>query len=353
MTLVFICQVIDEDDPIQSATIRWVKVLAEHKDIRYLHVISLYTGEYDLPENVTVYPIWGYSKILRLTSFYRHVVKIVSRNKVDGFFVHQAGPYPLLLLPTKYLCGIPIYQWKAHPHINRVMELSARHCDDLLFTATKNSFPLDLDSRKIVGHGINTDRFSDTGASRSKSLVTVGRLMPSKRIHLMIRAVEYCNNIFDVSYTLDVIGPLKGKRANKKYIGKIRDLISRLDLSSQVYLRGAVERNQLPALLSQYRLFLNLSTTALDKAVLEAMACRTPVLSTNPCVSDILHPPYDEILFASSADPKRLANRIHSVMSMSDSKMETTQKDVRQIVVDGNSDRSMMDKIVNEIHHHE
>jgi hypothetical protein len=178
MRLVFICQAVDRNDPILASTVRWIEEFARRPQVEQMTVIALRKGVFELPDKVRVHAIRGQSRLTTLARFY-HVVLGAVASGVDGFFVHMGGWYPILLLPFKLLMGKPIYHWKAHPHINRVMNFSARFCDTWVFTATPHSFPLPLSNVQVIGHGIDTSQFRFQEVSKTGDLVTVGRVAPS------------------------------------------------------------------------------------------------------------------------------------------------------------------------------
>ncbi len=158
MKVVFVCQAVDQDDPILATTIRWIEALAAQPPVTGVTVLALRTARHGLPPTVEVRGFGRSNRLATLLAFYREVVRSL-RRRPDFFFIYQGGPYPLLLLPAKLLSRTSVVQWKAHPAISRAMAFYARWCDDLIFTPAKASFPMDLPKVRAVGHGVDTELF--------------------------------------------------------------------------------------------------------------------------------------------------------------------------------------------------
>ena len=116
-----------------------------------------------------------------------------------------------------------------------------------------------------------------------------------------------------------------------------------------VHLRGPVNQDALPELLNRSRVFLNFSQTALDKAVLEAMACEVVPLSTNPCVAEILPEEYIPLLIAKDGDIDDQAARLHRLLSVPESERAAIGRRLREIVLADHSDERLFDRILKEI----
>jgi glycosyltransferase involved in cell wall biosynthesis len=346
MRLVFICQTVDQDDPILASTIRWIEEFANRPQIEQMTVITLRKGRFALSDNVQVHAIKGKTRLVTLARFYKKILGAVTGG-VDGFFIHMGGPYPLLLLPFRLLMGKPIYHWKTHPYVSPMMRFSARFCDTKVFTATRNSFPLPLPNVRVVGHGIDTAVFHIKPLPKTGDLVTVGRIAPSKQLDVMLKALAQCNHRYGTSYRLDIYGPTL--KMNDEYGEYLRALVEQLDLSSSVSFRGAVPQYQLPEILNHYRLFLSFSKTALDKSVVEAMACGLPLISTNPCVEEILPEHLRPLLLVPVADMDNQAQRIHRLLSSDDRQLSEISQALRNVVIRDHSVTSLIDKILVEM----
>lgn len=346
MNLVFIAQAVDADDLILASTVRWIQLFADHGDVGWVGVITLREGAHDLPSNVDVTAIGGPGgRPARLFRFYRAVAEFQRKSRVDAFFVYQGGPYPVLLLPWRLGAGIPVYQWKAHPHVSTLMWFYARFCDTRVFTSTRAAFPVDLPNVSVVGNGIDVDQFSIAPIAPDRDIAIVGRLSPSKRIELGIETLAALRRRSEHVPTLDVIGP----SFDPGYVQRLEAQIAALDLQRHVTFTGGIPRSELPDRLRRYRAILNVSQTALDRAVLEAMACGIPVVSTNPCVKEIVVEDGLDRLCIAPDDAEMVAERLQAVLALQPADRERLGWQLRAIVVAGHSDVSQSDRIVRTI----
>jgi glycosyltransferase involved in cell wall biosynthesis len=346
MRLVFICQAVDQNDPILASTVRWIDEFVKKPQVEQMTVITLRKETFALPDNVEIHAIRGRNRLVTLARFYREVSRAVFRG-VDCFFIYQGGPYPLLLLPFKLLMGKPVFQWKAHPHIGLTMRFYARFCDTKVFTSTRNAFPLRLPNVRVVGQGVDTAQFCIEALPKTGDLVTVGRIAPVKRLDAMLRALAQCNRRCGASYRLDIYGPTL--EMDYEYREHLKALIAQLDLSAFVSFRGSVPQDQLPGILNRYHLFLFFCKGALGKAAVEAMACGLPVISTNPCVEEILPEHLRPLLMVPETDTDKQAQSIHQLLSSEDRQLSEIGQALRNVAVRDHSVTSLIDKILTEM----
>lgn len=347
MNLVFVCLSADASDPVHATTVRWIDTLAGRPEIAHLTVLAHDAGELPVWPNVTVRVFRGRGRIGTAWRFYAEVARAM-RGGVDAFFVHQGGPYPVLLWPIKLWRRIPVYYWKAHPHISVWTWLSARFVATKVFTPTPASLPLALPRLVIVGHGIDVAQFSRSlRPPPHLDLVTTGRVSPVKRLDVMVRALARCNDRFGTRFRLDIYGPTIPR--DDGYRRQLEHLIDELGLSDLVVLRGAVDQAELPGILSAYRLFLNFSNTALDKAAAEAMACGLLVLSTNPAVEEILPPSMRSQLIAPADDADAQADAIHGLMTLGEPQRADLAAALRELIVSDHNLEVLIGRILREM----
>jgi glycosyltransferase involved in cell wall biosynthesis len=139
-----------------------------------------------------------------------------------------------------------------------------------------------IDEYGLSGHrekvAIAHEHFLDTGRfritkdfySRGRVMGYVGRLAGEKGISSLIRAVPY----LEEGIKLKVIGDGESRE-------EVEELIRSEGVGSRVELLGWVDHDELPAHLNEMRLLVMPSLTeGLPNAMLEAMACGTPVIAT-------------------------------------------------------------------------
>jgi glycosyltransferase involved in cell wall biosynthesis len=346
LSIVFISQAVDRDDPVLPHAVRWIEALAGKPAVDHTAVLALRTGRYDLPGNVDVYRFGRSNRLATLGAFYRGVVRSL-RRKPDVFFVHQGGPYPLLLLPIKFASRIPIVQWKAHSVITRAMAFYARRCDDLIFTATRASFPMGVSKVRVVGHGIDTHAFRGEAVAPLGDLVAAGRIAPIKRVEQMVRAVEHANRMYGTAYRLNIYGPtLPGDEA---YAAGIEALIDRLGARSRVALHGPVRHEHLPRLFNGHRVCLSFGRGAVDKSALEAMACELPVISTNDSVAEIIPSALGSLLITEKESTEAQAATIHELLRRPDAEIVRLGERMRAVVVANHSVERLFDRILDDV----
>ncbi|MDQ3352888.1 MAG: glycosyltransferase [Actinomycetota bacterium] len=167
------------------------------------------------------------------------------------------------------------------------MRFYARYCDDLVFTPTLSSFPLHLPNVRVVGHGIDTELFRPQATTTpSRDLVAVGRIAPIKHLDVALDLLRTCRATWGMASTLDIVGPCQGQGCRLPPPPRTSRPGVRSD-SGRSFL-GSVTHDELPELLGHYRVSINLSDTAFDKAAGESMAVGVPVVTTNDCTTEML-----------------------------------------------------------------
>lgn len=345
MKLTFVCLNADASNPVHATTVRWIDALAARPEIESLRVLTLDGGTLPGRPGLAMRTFRRGSKLATLRQFYREAGAAV-RDGTDAFLVYQGGPYPLLLWPFTLLRGIPIYYWKAHPHISLWTRLSALAATRV-FTSTPAAFPLALPHRRVLGQGVDVRTFSPHPQPAAADLVTVGRIAPAKGLDDMLRAVARCNARFGSRTTLDIYGPTLSE--DGAYARRLEALAGMAELSGLVAFRGAVHQDSLPAILGRYRLFLNFSTTALDRTVVEAMACGLPVLSTNRAVAQILPPNLRDMLMVPEDDTDAQAEAMHRLLTLDPPARERLSTALRDLIVREHNLELLIGRIVQEM----
>jgi glycosyltransferase involved in cell wall biosynthesis len=331
---------------VLASTVRWLQVLAARPDVEHVGVIALRVGRHALPKNVEIVHIGAAGgKPLRMVAFYRAVRRFVRARPVDAFFIYQGGPYPLLLAPFRFLAGIPVYQWKAHPHVSRLMWCYARFCDTRVFTSTRSAFPVNLPNLSVIGNGIDVEMFTIREGEPSGDLVSVGRISRSKRLECVLDALAVHRDRFGFVPSLDVVGPA----FDPTYARELSERAEALRIGAHVRFLGAVGRALLPELLARYRAFVNVSETALDRAALEAMACGVPVISSNPCVREILPERCWQVLGTPPDDAGALADRVRFVLDLTGAQRRRLGSELRDVVTRDHSDVTVWDRVIQGI----
>ncbi len=102
--------------------------------------------------------------------------------------------------------------------------------------------------------------------------------------------------------------------ADERYAQDVRATVSAKSYASHVRFLGAVPHRDVPALLADADVFLNLSTTgSVDKTVLEALIAGVPAVTTNEAFCELLAP---SGLFVEHDTPEAIADALEAAARM-------------------------------------
>ena len=278
MKLLIITQAVDRNHPILGFFHRWVEEFAKH--FEHIHVIALQQGTSDLPGNVTVYSLGkeqGVQRFARTAKFLSYMIRI--RNEYDAVFVHMNPEYVVLAGWWWRLTGKKIGLWYTHKSVDVKLRFATVFAD-VIFTASPESFRLRTSKLRVMGHGIDTDFFTpDPSVSRGSHFLSVGRLMPTKRHDLAIRAAH------EVGVPLRIAGDGPERGALLALAQELGDDVAFLGALTQEKLRDEYR--------TAAKLIHRSETGSLDKVVLEAASCGCPVDTTDPALAKLpLSPEY-------------------------------------------------------------
>lgn len=129
---------------------------------------------------------------------------------------------------------------------------------------------------EIINNGIETDTFhpaEHNELSKELKLVTVGRLSVTKRVEMLIDAVEILNS--------------KGENVRLTIVGggglfeKLQKLIEQKQLRDIISMTGRIETGQMPEIYRKNNIFVSASMQeGMSNAMLEALASGLPIITT-------------------------------------------------------------------------
>jgi glycosyltransferase involved in cell wall biosynthesis len=147
-------------------------------------------------------------------------------------------------------------------------------CSEGLKTRALRFFPsAQID---VIPNGVDLERFSPapvTGHSQSLRLVTVGRLSATKRLPILIEAVEQLRK-GGCPVTLTVVG-------GGALESQLRRSLNEKDLRGSVTLMGRQDAESMPQIYRDHDVFVSATAQeGMSNAMLEAMASGLPIVTT-------------------------------------------------------------------------
>ena len=312
MKLVFVTRKMDRNDPATSFIFSWIEKLASQ--VQTLYVVCQEKGETSaLPGNVEVHSFGkdkGYGKVRQAYSLWLLAFRMAG--KADGFFIHMHPIYAIMVWPVTILRGQKFVLWYTHKAVDLKLRAAVSLVDRVL-TASPESFRLKSSKVKVIGHGIDLDKFKPMGGRNTDDkfrIVSIGRISPVKDYETLIKAVEILVNHKQIKdLKLEIYGDIVLPQ-HQAYLDSLVKFVENADLDDVIDFQAGVSHDHVPALINESDLFVNMSMTgSLDKAVLEAAACAKPVLTSN----EAFEKPLNDIsgdLFFERDNPKDLAEKI-------------------------------------------
>jgi len=188
-------------------------------------------------------------------------------------------------------------------------------------TASEESFRIRSDKVRIIGHGIDVERFSTSNKPASKggaSILSVGRISPVKDYATMIEAVSIMVSEYGMKDIKMVIVGGPASVSEERYLDTVKKLAKERGIGEKVEFVGPVPYNQVPEFYHRADLFVSASQTgSIDKVVLEAMASGNLIVTCNEAFFPFLGDYRSRLTFQKS-DPRDLAKKITALYSLSE-----------------------------------
>jgi len=326
MKLLIATQTVDKDDNILGFFHDWIEEFAKHAE--RVHVICLFEGKHELPENVRVHSLgkergntrWDY---LRL--FYTYVWRL--RGEYDSVFVHMNQIYVILGGLLWRIWKKKIGLWYTHKQVTLSLRI-ATFLTNIVFTASEESFRIRSKKKKVVGHGINADLFSCSMGSLHDPIriLHMGRITPIKNCDTLITMVSVLGNAYGRKVHLTFAGaPVTND--DKNYLADLRIQVGELGLQSAVFFVGAPIFTDVPSVFCDADIVVNAAPTGgVDKAPLSAILSKRPVVVSNRAYQRIFGT-YAHQCIAEYRDPDDFSQKIEGVITMHDRERMLTDLD--------------------------
>lgn len=267
---------LDQDDRIFGFTRGWVHAIQQQTGHSLILVTRILQREH-LPDGVIGIELgrpWLARSIRLWLASFAH------RGEYDTVFVHMTPQVVLAGFPVWYLLRKKIFFWYAHGATPWYLRI-ALWMSDGAFSPNPSSLRLSSPKIHYVGHGIDTGLFHpSTVTVREPVFRTIGRITPKKRIERTLDVLAAFKRRYpSLVWRYEVIGPSLGEDL---YVEGLRTHAHEQGLQDHVtFIPEGVAYKDLPALYQSAAALLSTSDTgSMDKAVLEALACGTPVFAT-------------------------------------------------------------------------
>ncbi len=343
MKLLVITQVVNEEDQVLGFMVGWLAELARQTES--LEVICLSKGRFTLPANVRVWSLGketGESRLKYLVNFYKYVW--TRRRDYDAVWIHMNQVYVILGWVVWKFFNKPISLWYAHGSVSWSLRL-AEKLAYIIFTSAPKGFRLPSKKVKVVGQGIDLERFNNLQTVRE-----VGLLVHAGRISRIKRQKELLESLALISNTpwrlIFYGGPVTAD--DEVYVEELKDLINNLGLNNRVTFAGPRPYSDLPKCLSEAELFVTMSQTgSLDKAVLDAMAAGTIPIIAGETFKQVLGDDGDLLL--TSDQPEAFAQKVEEILSLSPQAKADLRARLQKIIAEQYSLPALMQKIVSNL----
>jgi glycosyltransferase involved in cell wall biosynthesis len=342
MKLLIITQKVDIDDSNLGFFHGWIMEFA--KRCSFLTIVCLEQGRHCLPENVKILSLGKEDRNSRfryLFLFYKYIWK--ERHQYDLVFIHMNPEYAIYGGVLWYLLKKKIFLWYTHKNVDWRLRF-AEKIVYRIFSASAESFRLDSSKIVITGHGIDTNLFLPAAREETNSevitILSAGRLSSTKRILEIIQITELIS--LNMPPCRLLIAGAAVTAADEAYERDIRWYIKERKLDSIVEFIGPIPNVKMPPFYQSAQVVVNFSNTgSLDKALLEAMSCEVPVITTNEAFKLILDP-YG--LFVKRLDKEILARK---VIEAADFELKLKQQ-LRQEIIRNHSLSNLIGKLFDQ-----
>lgn len=323
MKLLITTQAVDKNDPILGFFHNWLREFSKHFEV--IHVICLCEGEYDLPENVHVHSLGKEHGV----NYARYLVRLFSytwkyRGEYDAIFSHMNPHYIVLTGWLWRLMGKRIFFWRNHAKMNTMTRIAAFFAERVFYTspfACTAGYPHAVQ----MPVGIDTSLFSPKEREQNvkKKILFLGRISPVKKVEMFVEAGKFLPQ----EYELHVYGDAPVQ--DRAYAERLMK-----SAGSNVLFHHAIKNFETPGVYHAHDVYVNLTPNgSMDKTVLEAVACGTPVIVTNQSFEHVV-PRYS---FLENFSKEMLAHKITEVATVSEQEREETCAQARQRVLEEHS----------------
>ena len=342
LRLLIITQVVDDDHDVLGFVTRWISALARRAE--RVDVLALNVGRHSLPDNTNVFELKS-GGLRRYFDFRGKLRRLVREDGVNAILAHMCPGY--VIAARLSTLGVPIFMWYAHA----AASLKLRLADKLVaagFTSSLSGYSIRSRKIMVVQQGIDTEKFApaegidDDGV---RKIVTLGRISRVKRLDLFIEAVSQLSRNEKPRIEASIIGSAQTDD-DKRYRAELVEMIETKGESDRIFLSGACEYSKVEEVYQDASVVVSTRyPSSLEKSVLEAMACATPVVVVAESFVTVLGE-YAKDLVASEPTGDAIAEKIARLLEMENEERARLGEGLRHIITDHHDLDSWAEKIV-------
>lgn len=267
---------------VSSSSIHKIEQFSDRIKVHYLDIGKNNNNlQYQSYKDVFIY---GYKSL-----FYCWKLRLANNyDLVHAFYGMPCGVVAMLLFKPYIVSlrgsDVPFYSKRFNlldkyflVHVNKLVWSRAKYVvansDDLKKLALKTTPNLDI---KVIPNGVDTDFYKpDKRIKKEKTILFVGRLIPRKRVDILISAFAKLPENLSKDWKVWVVGD-GPERTNLKYLAR------KLRIEKKVRFFGHLDKNKLRKIYQKASVYVLASKNeGMSNTVLEAMACGLPVLVTD------------------------------------------------------------------------
>jgi len=332
-------QKVDRNDTVLGFFHSWIIEFSKVFD--KVRVVCLEKGEYDLPDNVSVFSLGKeerQSRLQYLIHFYWYV--LYERNNYDAVFVHMNKEYVILGGVIWKLMNKKIFFWRNHKVGNFITDISV-FLSNKVFCTSASSYTAKFKKTTIMPVGINTDLFVRKVeiVKKPRSILSIGRIAPVKKIEILIEALSEIKKK-GVKFETSIYGDPLEKDIG--YFESLKNKVIEYKLGDTVFFYPGVSNEETVHIYNSHETFVNLSLSgAYDKTIFEAMACESLICASSLDLKNII----DKNFIFEENNHMDLANRLEYILNLDQTTKENMGKNLRNTVIESHSLKKLVEKI--------
>ncbi len=350
MKLLVITQKYDINDSNLGVFIDWWNKLAER--LENVYILALEKRSEPTEPNMKVVSMGkekGVGFFGKLFGFYAGLFKIIGKS--DAILVHMVPKYVILAAPVAFFYRKPIFMWYTGVSVHWKLRLAVLFCKKV-FTAHEAAMRINTPKRIVTGHGIDINKFQIPNTKyqiQDKiTILSVGRITPSKGHHLIIRAVA---DLIKSGYNLKlkIIGGVIQEH-HLKYSDFLKKMVIELGIEDNVEFSGAVSYNKMPGYFADAEILVNtVPSGGLDKVVLEAMASGMIPLTSNTAFLTVFPREIASNLIFKAENETDLTEKLNNIFYKKLYQNENLQNQLREIAVYSHNLDNLIPRIIGEM----